>query len=35
MKSAMQVYGYNYTIINVVDILNKRSGAGEQRNCVT
>jgi len=35
MKSAMQVYGYNYTIINVVAILNKRSGAGEQRNCVT
>jgi len=35
MKSAMQVYGYNYAIINVVAILNKWSGAGEQRNCVT
>lgn len=29
MKSAMQVYGYNYSIINVVSILIKQSGAGE------
>lgn len=35
MKSAMQVYGYNYSIMNVVAILIKQSGAGEQLNCVT